>query len=108
MHRRLLLPMLLLLLLAPTVHAADVSGKWTGALELKTAEAGVQSVAAHVELKQQGNSLSGKIWKEADQQFLIEQGKARGDEISFVFNAPEGEDEQILAHTVKLRAPNPF
>jgi len=44
----------------------------------------------------------GKIWKEDDQQFLIEQGKANGDEISFVFNAPEGEDEQILVHSVKL------
>jgi len=44
----------------------------------------------------------GKIWKEDDQQFLIEQGKANGDEISFVFNAPESEDEQILVHSVKL------
>jgi hypothetical protein len=96
-----------LLLLTPLVYAADVSGKWTGTLEFRAEDGHAQSVAAYADLKQRGNSLSGKLWKEADQQFVIEQGQVEGSEISFVFNAPEGEDEQTLIHSVKLALVSP-
>ena len=103
---RVLLPTLLLLL-TPLVHAADISGKWTGRLEFRAGDGQVQSVPAYADLKQQGNTLTGKLWKEADQQFVIEEGKIVGSEISFVFNAPEGEDEQTILHSVKLALVSP-
>jgi hypothetical protein len=102
-----LLLLTFLLLPTPLLHATDVSGKWTGTLEFRTEDGHAQSVPAHADLKQQGNSLTGKLWKEADQQFVIEQGKIEGGEISFVFNAPEGEDEQTIMHSVKVALVSP-
>lgn len=82
--------------------AADVSGKWNGSLEFKNEDGLTQSVTAHAVLKQQGNTVTGKIWKEEGQQFEIEQGQVSDKEFSFTFHAPEGEDEQELIHSVKL------
>jgi hypothetical protein len=97
----------LLLLVTAYALAVDVSGKWNGSLEFKGEDGRTQSAPAHADLKQQASTVNGKIWKEQGQQFEIEQGQVTGDEISFKFHAPEGEDEQILIHSVKLTLVSP-
>lgn len=59
---RLFLPILLLLTTSFGV-AADVSGKWNGALEFKGEDGQTQTAAAHADLEQQNNVLTGTIWK---------------------------------------------
>lgn len=103
---RLVLPILLLLSTSFAL-VSDVSGKWNGSLEFKGEDGHTQTAPAHADLKQQANAVTGKIWKEEGQQFEIEQGQATGSEISFKFRAPEGEDEQILIHSVKLTVVSP-
>jgi hypothetical protein len=91
-----------LLLLTRFALAADVSGKWNGTLEFKGENGQAQTVPAHAELTQQNNVVVGKVWKEDGQRFEIEQGRVTGNEVSFSFRAPEGEEEEVLVHSVKL------
>lgn len=84
-----------------------MSGKWNGSLEFKSDDGRTQSAPAHADLKQQASAVTGKIWKEEGEQFEIEQGQVNGNEISFTFRAPEGEDEQMLIHSVKLTLVSP-
>jgi len=98
---------ILLLLTTPFALAADMSGKWNGSLEFKSQDGQTQAAPAHADLKQQNNAVRGKIWKEEGQQFEIEQGQVTGNEISFTFRAPEGEEEQVLVHSVKLTLVSP-
>jgi hypothetical protein len=101
--RRLICDVLLVLLLAPLASAGDVTGKWTGSLEGKDPNGEVVIVPAHADLKQQGDSVTGKVWKEAEHQFSIEKGKIEGNRITFEFNAPEGsEGSEPVVHSVRL------
>lgn len=97
----------ILFLLTILAHAADASGKWNGSLEFKGEDGQEQTASVHADLKQQANGITGKVWKEGGQQFEIEQGQVNGNEISFKFRAPEGEDEQILVHSVRLTLVGP-
>ena len=103
---RILLAMLLLLM-TPFARAADVSGKWNGVVVFEGEGGQTQTAPALAELKQQGNAVTGTIGKEGGQQFEIEQGKVSGNEVSFQFRAPEGEEENVLAHSVKLTLLSP-
>jgi hypothetical protein len=102
-----LLSLFLAILVLPTSFAlaADLSGRWNGTLEFKDGQ--TQTAPAHADLKQENKLVSGKIWKEEDKQFQIEQGQVSGTEVSFKFSAPEGEDEQNLIHSVKLTLVSP-
>jgi hypothetical protein len=84
-----------------------VSGKWRGSLEFKGEDGQAHTAPAHADLKQQNDAITGRIWKGEGQQFEIEQGQVSGNEISFTFRAPEGEDEQVLVHSVKLTLVSP-
>ena len=95
------------LLLVPFVNAADVSGNWTGSLEFNNPEGDTQSAPAQAELKQLGNSLTGKVWKEAGHEFPIAKGKIEGNQVTFQFTAPEGEPDSALVHSVKLTLVSP-
>jgi hypothetical protein len=102
---KLLFP--ILFLLTTLALAADASGKWNGSLEFKGEDGQTQTASAHAEMKQEAHAVTGRIWKEEGQQFEIEQGQVTGNEISFKFRAPEGEDEQMLVHSVRLTLVGP-
>src|SRR5215470_11018329 len=97
---------LFLLLWAPIASATDVSGKWTGSLEFKSPDGDAQTVPAHVEFKQQNKTIIGSVWKDAEHQFRIDNGKIEGNRITFEFSAPEGEEDNILIHKVSLTVMN--
>lgn len=97
----------ILLCLTTLALAADVSGKWSGTLEFKGEDGQAQTVPAHAELKQQSSTLTGTVWKEDGQRFEVEQGRVAGSEISFTFRAPEGEEEEVVVHSVKLNTVSP-
>ena len=101
--RRLMCNVLFILVLAPLASAADVTGKWSGSLEGKDPDGEAVTVPAHAELKQQGDFVTGKVWKEVGHQYSIEKGKIEGSRITFEFKAPEGSEEaEPLVHSVRL------
>ena len=102
---RLLIPTLFLL--TTLALGADASGRWKGSLELKGGDGQMQTVSAYADLKQQGKTVTGKVWKEQEQQFEIEQGQVTDNQISFKFHAPEGEEDQLIVHSVRLTLISP-
>ena len=93
---------LFMLLMTPFLMAADVSGRWSGSLEIKTPDGQTQSIPAYAEFKQNGDSVTGAVWKESDDQFRIEKGRIENDRITFEFTAPKGSEDSALVHTVRL------
>jgi len=101
--RSLMCYVLFMLLLAPLTSAADVTGKWSGSLEAKDPNGEAVVIPAHADLKLQGDTVTGKVWKEIEHQFTIEKGKIEGNRITFEFKASEGaEDSEPVLHRVSL------
>ena len=59
--------------------AADVSGTWTGSFEPQGGDAG----SAWLQLKQNGQTLTGKAGPSADQSWEIRNGKIEGQKVTF-------------------------
>jgi len=97
----------LIFLLSTLALAGDASGRWNGSLEFKGENGQSQAALAHADLKQEANAVTGRVWKEEGQHFEIEQGQVTGNEISFKFRAPEGEEEQVVVHSVRLNFVSP-
>ena len=89
--------MSLFLLAAPLALAAgDVSGKWTGSMDMTTPDGQAQSMPVTAEFKQDGASVTGTAGREGDEQLPIEKGTVDGEKITFEVHAPDG------AYTVSL------
>ena len=96
--KRIMVLLLTLLLSASLVWATDVSGKWAGSL--KTSEG--QSFPWYLDLKQDGDKLSGKMGpeKESDQR-PIQDGKIEGSVLRFRVPGGDGSGTEFV--TVELR-----
>jgi hypothetical protein len=78
-------------MLAAMVAANDVSGKWTGSIEVAD-NAGGSSITTPVraEFQQKANLVSGKIGRREDEQVeTIRNGKIEGTKISFEVSSVE-------------------
>lgn len=77
---------LLVLALAWTALAADVSGKWSGSFTPEGMDAGT----AFLILKQSGATLSGTAGPDESQQWPITNGKVDGNTLTGVATNPDG------------------
>lgn len=80
----------LCLLLLPLTAAADVSGKWSGSMDIKTPDGTVQSTPVTAEFKQDGKTVTGTAGREGDDQLTIENGLLDGGTLTFDVEAPDG------------------
>jgi hypothetical protein len=69
-----------LALSALTAFGADVSGKWSGTLEI-THDGEAKNSTAFLILKQDGTKISGSIGQTAEKQYPIRDGSIEGDKI---------------------------
>jgi hypothetical protein len=90
--------MFVLLLSTATLGAADVTGKWEGSLKW-----GDKSVPWYLTLKQDGETLSGKMGpaKEEDQR-AIQDGKIEGSILHFRMPGGDGSGTEMLLVELKL------
>jgi hypothetical protein len=100
--RRMASAVLAVLLLAPLVNAADVTGGWAGSAELKTPDGESQSIPVQAEFKQQNGEITGTIGKEAEDHFPIEKGKIEDNKLTFEFTAPEGSGTRLYTVTLTV------
>lgn len=70
---------LITLVAATRLLAADATGKWTGTFQ----PTGQQSSTAYFVLKQDGTTLTGTAGPNPDQQHEIQHGKAEGSVVTF-------------------------
>lgn len=78
--------------LAASLIAADVSGKWTGNVEVDDPSSSGSTITAqvHAELRQDGNTISGTIGRQEDQETeTIQNAKLDGARLTFEVSSPE-------------------
>ena len=68
----------LLMFVATSVWAADVTGKWTGSMVLNTGG----SDPANAQLKQNGNVVTGTMGPSDEKQFPLTSGRIDGDQVT--------------------------
>lgn len=70
--------LVLVLACAMLLPAGDVNGKWTGEVQ-----GGDQVFTVTLTLKADGEKLTGKMGGTGDREYDLEEGKIKGDDISF-------------------------
>jgi hypothetical protein len=76
--------LLILLVSALTLSAADVTGKWSGTFEFTDRGDGAKNSTAYLVLKQDGGKLTGTGGPSSDHQEAVIGGKADGNQLIFV------------------------
>ena len=71
------------LLLTGSMFAADITGKWTGATVMKTADGQAVHDSVWMNFKQTGTALTGTAGPGADRQAEIKEGKVDGTQVQF-------------------------
>ena len=88
------------MILAVTSFAADVSGIWNGTFSPQQQDGSTgESRPAFLELKQDGEKLTGKVGQSADQSFEINEGAIKDDVVTLTAAMPEGS----LKITLKIK-----
>jgi subtilase family protein len=80
----------LVVLAACASAAADISGIWSGTLQLKMPDGQVHTERGYFLLKQDGTSVTGRAGKSARESGPIQPGKMDGDTVSFEQALPNG------------------
>jgi hypothetical protein len=66
-----------------TLSAAEVSGKWTGSIQVKTSSGEMMTVPLMAELHQKGQKLVGTVGRYATEKQAVQNGKVEGTKVSF-------------------------
>jgi len=78
------------LFLVLPLSAAQMSGIWTGTLEITGADGKTQSDRCYMVLQQKGPEITGTVGPDKSVQWKIENGRADGPGITFAVFPPEG------------------
>jgi hypothetical protein len=78
----------IILLLAPILMAADLTGKWSGKFTI-TLDGETRDDMAFMDLKQNGTELTGTAGPSPDRQWAIQKGKVEGNKITFEVQTDE-------------------
>ena len=87
------------LLLSVVSLLADVSGKWSGSFDITTPDGETKADTAVLNLKQDGNKITGTAGPNEEKQFDIKTGKIDGDKIALEVVM---EDGGVLTFDLKL------
>ncbi len=81
--------MLLMLSMAPAM-AASLTGHWSGQIEISAPDGTVQTQAAFLDLKQEGEKVSGSGGSEPGESLPLENVQFDGTTLSFTVTGPDG------------------
>jgi hypothetical protein len=87
------------LLLSVVSLLADVSGKWSGSFDVTGPDGETKADTAFLNLKQDGNKITGTAGPNEEHQFDIKTGKIDGDKIALEV---ELEDGNVLTFDLAL------
>jgi hypothetical protein len=101
MNYKLLKRILPIALLALTAHAADVAGKWSGAIVIDDSGGKIE-VPIELSLEQKAGALSGKIGGSRDAESVeIRNAKVEGDKLTFESSSTESSAAMTFSLTVQ-------
>jgi hypothetical protein len=76
------------------MHAADVTGTWTGSMAMTKGDE-TKDDSAYLVLKQTGTEITGTIGPNADKRLQITKGTADGDNV-YIEAVVEGDNKLVL------------
>lgn len=82
---------LVLLFAALAAGATDISRKWSGSMEQKTADGQISSTPVSAEFRQSGETVTGSAGAQGQEQFTVVNGVLRGDQLTFTVHTGDGE-----------------
>ena len=92
---------LCLFVLSALALCADVTGKWSGTIQIKDAQGDQKTESAYLILKQEGAALSGSGGPNEEKQHPMRNGKVEGSKLTFeIVVSPEGDRVMKFALTV--------
>jgi hypothetical protein len=101
MNYKLLKSILPIALLALTAHAANVAGKWSGAIVIDDSGGKIE-VPIDLSLEQKAGALSGKIGRSKDAESVeIRNAKVEGDKLTFESSSTENSAAMKFSLTVQ-------
>lgn len=71
------------LLSAFALHAAELTGKWSGSFDITNEQGDTQADTAYMDLKESGGSVTGTAGPNEDKQFSLRKGKLDGQKLTF-------------------------
>src|ERR1700694_5354250 len=100
MHRKLLKLILPITLLALTVSAANLAGKWTGSIEIDDSGGKIET-PVELYLEQKAGTLSGKIGRSNNPESVeIRNAKAEGNNLPFASSSAEASASMTFSLTI--------
>lgn len=84
-----------LAILAATAFGAEISGKWSGPMEM-TRGGETKADSAYLILKQEGTAITGSVGPTAEKQMQITAGTIEGDAINISADMPENRGKVVL------------
>ena len=84
--------------LVAALHAADITGTWSGPMKM-TKDGETKDDSAYLVLKQSGNEVSGTIGPNAEQRLTITKGTIDGSKI-YIEAVVQGENRMVLKLTL--------
>ena len=86
-----LLSMLFMLFMVPAM-AANLTGHWSGQVEISAPDGTVQTQAAFLDLKQEGDKVTGSGGTEPGESLPLENVQFDGNRLSFKVTGPDGRE----------------
>jgi len=74
--------LLCVLMSAFALHAAELTGKWSGSFDI-TNEQGTKPDTAYMDLKESGGAVTGTAGPNEEKQFSLRKGKLDGQKLTF-------------------------
>ncbi len=102
MRHQVTLSVLFLLLLSLPLHAADLTGKWTGSGELKLNNGETRSTPVYLDVVQKGEEITGNAGPGPEQVLPISKAKLEGDKLTFEVNPPADSGNGLFVFEFKV------
>lgn len=87
------------LLLVATLQAADVTGRYQGSLVVTNPGGESRDIGIFLDLRQDGDTLTGRVGESATRNWEVLKGKVDGDKLTFEVQQPDG---RVLRFALRL------
>ena len=71
------------LLSGVTLHAAELTGKWSGSFDITNEQGETKADTAYMDLKETGGAVTGTAGPDSEKQWSLRKGKLDGQKLTF-------------------------
>jgi hypothetical protein len=72
------------------LHAAELTGKWSGSFDITNSDGETKADNAYMDLKETGGAVTGTAGPDSEKQWSLRQGKLDGQKLTFEVQMEDG------------------